>query len=76
MAIVISEGDVPYFQGYLVDLKKAYFSGASRVKYRDRDTTFRSALEMKDLIDELEEALNPTTTARSGAAFAEYSSGL
>lgn len=76
MAIVITENNRAYFEGYLLDLQKAYFSGASRVKYRDRDTTFRSKEEMKGIMDELEEALNPVTTARSGAAFAEFGTGL
>lgn len=74
--MMISEEERPYYLGYLSDLKKAYFSGASRVKYRERDTTFRSKEEMKGIIDELEEALNPTTTALNGVAVAEFSTGL
>lgn len=74
--MVIAQEQVAYFQGYLLELKKAYFSGAERVKYRERDTTFRSLDDMKKLIDELEGALNPTQANRSGVAFAEFSTGL
>ncbi|CCF19154.1 protein of unknown function [Pseudorhizobium banfieldiae] len=38
----------------LKDLKEAYFSGASRVRFRERDVTYRSAVEMKKIIDQLE----------------------
>lgn len=74
--IVISEAERPYYLGYLADLKKAYFSGASRVKYRDRDTTFRSKEEMKGIIDELEGSLNPVEVARSGSSLGEFNTGL
>lgn len=66
-----------YYEGYLVELRKVYFSGASRVKYMERDTTFRSQAEMKAIIDELDELLNPPDiTVRSGAGYAEFGTGL
>lgn len=74
--MVISDVERPYYVGYLMELRKVYFSGASRVKYRDRDTTFRSLAEMKAIIDELDGALNPVVTQRSGAAYAEFGTGL
>lgn len=74
--MVITEAERPYYLGYLIELRKVYFSGASRVKYRDRDTTFRSQAEMKAIIDELDGALNPVTTAKSGASFGEFGTGL
>lgn len=38
----------------LRDLKESYYLGASRVKFRERDVSFRSRLDMKAIIDELE----------------------
>lgn len=68
--------EIEYFQGYLVELRRVRFSGASRVKYRDRDTTFRSDAELAKAIKDLEDILTPSTAARSGAGFAEFGTGL
>lgn len=38
----------------LRDLKEAYYLGAKRVRFRERDVTYRSREEMKAIIDELE----------------------
>jgi hypothetical protein len=35
---------------FLRDLKEAYYSGATRVRFRDRDVTYRSIVEMKIII--------------------------
>lgn len=42
---------------FLRDLKEAYYLGASRVKFRERDVTYRSRAEMKSIIAELESSL-------------------
>ena len=41
---------------FLRDLKEAYYSGATRVRFRDRDVTYRSIAEMKIIIGDLEQA--------------------
>lgn len=41
-------------QVFLRDLKEAYYSGAHRVRFRERDVTYRSSAEMKAIIEELE----------------------
>lgn len=41
----------------LRDLKEAYYSGAHRVRFRERDVTYRSSAEMKQIIDQLEREL-------------------
>lgn len=44
---------------FLRDLKEAYYLGATRVKFRERDVSYRNRAEMKAIIDELEAELNP-----------------
>lgn len=38
----------------LRDLKEAYYSGATRIRFRERDVTYRSVAEMKTIIADLE----------------------
>lgn len=40
-------------QEFIRDLSEAYYSGAQRVRFRDRDVTYRSRDEMKATLDEL-----------------------
>lgn len=42
---------------FLRDLKEAYYLGASRVKFRERDVTYRSQAEMRRIIAELESSM-------------------
>ncbi|NTD85484.1 phage head-tail joining protein [Agrobacterium tumefaciens] len=42
---------------FLRDLKEAFYSGAHRVRFRERDVTYRSMGEMKQIIDQLEREL-------------------
>ncbi|MDQ0422299.1 hypothetical protein J2045_003347 [Peteryoungia aggregata LMG 23059] len=44
-------------QAFLRDLAEAYYSGASRVRFRERDVTYRSMDEMKAVLDELTTAV-------------------
>lgn len=44
---------------FLRDLKEAYYTGAVRVRFRERDVTYRSREEMKAIIDELEGVVSP-----------------
>ncbi|TAA54624.1 phage head-tail joining protein [Shinella sp. JR1-6] len=41
----------------LRDLKEAYFLGALRVRFRERDVTYRSRAEMRQIIADLEGAV-------------------
>ena len=44
---------------FLRDLKEAYWLGATRVKFRERDVSYRNRADMKAIIDELEAEVNP-----------------
>lgn len=46
-------------RSFLRDLKEAYYLGATRVKFRERDVSYRNREDMKAIIDELEAELNP-----------------
>ena len=46
-------------RGFLRDLQEAYFSGTHRVRFRERDVTYRSMQDMKKIIDELKSELAP-----------------
>lgn len=59
---------------FLRDLKEAYYSGAHRVRFRERDVTYRSSTEMKAIIDELEHSLKPSRRPRA-AVFTTFSRG-
>lgn len=39
---------------FLRELKEAYYSGATRIRFRERDVTYRSIAEMKQIIGDLE----------------------
>lgn len=43
----------------LKDLREAYYSGATRVRFRDRDVSYRSLEEMKTIIADLENDYAP-----------------
>lgn len=44
----------------LRELREAYFSGAQRIRFRERDVTFRTREEMKAIIDELTDEVAPS----------------
>lgn len=44
----------------LRELKEAYYLGAMRVKFRERDVSYRNRADMKAIIDELEAELAPS----------------
>ena len=72
----LSEAERIELGGYLVELRRVYFSGASRVKYKERDTTFRSSAELLAAIKQLEADLATNTTVKTGVGFAEFGTGL
>jgi len=45
----------------LIDIEKAIATGAMRVKYEDRDVTYRSLEEMSRVRKEIKDCLNPPT---------------
>lgn len=53
-AIVIDALTTAEKQALLTDLKRAYYTGATRIKFRERDVTYRSADEMRKIIADLE----------------------
>jgi hypothetical protein len=59
---------------FLRDLLEGYYSGASRIRFRERDVTFRSLQEMKKIIDELKAELNPAPRPRP-AVFTTFGRG-
>ena len=61
---------------FLKDLKEARWSGASRVKFRERDVTYRSDAELKAAIDDLESQINPGRRRRRAASVVITRTGL
>lgn len=51
-------------RSFLRDLKEAYYLGATRVKFRERDVSYRNREDMKAIIDELEAQVNPRRKKR------------
>jgi hypothetical protein len=49
-------------KAFLRELKEAYFSGVTRVRFRERDVSYRSLPEMQKIIDTLEREItgNPS----------------
>jgi hypothetical protein len=61
-------------QQLLKDLKTARFSGAKRVRFRERDVTYRTDEELRKAIDDLENDI--AGTSRRRATVAAFSTGL
>lgn len=61
-------------QQLLADLKTARFSGAKRVKFRERDVTYRSDAELLKAISDLENELAGGRRRRTSVA--SFSTGL
>lgn len=61
-------------QELLRELREARYSGVLRVKFRERDVTYRSDAELKQAISDLEAELNPKAKRRVG--FAAFGTGL
>lgn len=57
----------------LKDLQEAYYSGVSRVRFRERDVTYRSLEEMKKVIDDLTTSI--TGRRRRPAVFTTFGRG-
>lgn len=60
-------------QEFLRDLSEAYYSGAQRVRFRERDVTYRSKAEMKEVLDELTASVRGKR--RKHAIFTTFSRG-
>lgn len=61
-------------QELLRELREARYSGVLRVKFRERDVTYRSDAELKKAISDLEAELNPKSKRNVG--FAAFGTGL
>jgi hypothetical protein len=61
-------------QELLRELREARYSGVLRVKFRERDVTYRSDAELKKAIQDLEGEVEPKTRRRVG--FAAFGTGL
>jgi hypothetical protein len=53
-----------FTQAQITALEQAIATGATRVRYADRDVTYRSLAEMRDLLAEMKEQVNGTTRTR------------
>jgi hypothetical protein len=60
----------------LRDLKEAYYSGATRIRFRERDVIYRSLAEMAQAIDRLEGEISPSKRRGNRTSFASFKSGL
>lgn len=61
---------------FLKDLKEARWSGANRVRFRERDVTYRSDAELQAAIDDLTKELNPGVRRRRASSVATTRTGL
>jgi hypothetical protein len=61
-------------QDQLKAIEKAYYSGATKVKYADREVNYRTLAEMQTIIDNLQKKLG----LKSGIKFVEttFDNGL
>lgn len=59
--------------GFLRDLRDAYYSGVSRVRFREREVFYRSLAEMKEVIDDLQQA--QATTPRQRVVHTTFNRG-
>ncbi|EFO32122.1 conserved hypothetical protein [Roseibium sp. TrichSKD4] len=63
-------------KGLLAELKRARFSGALRVKFNDRDVTYKSDAEMARAISALEaDIVRSSGVRRSGVLLTSFSDG-
>lgn len=62
----------------LTELKRARYSGASRVRYLDREVTYKSDAEMLKAINDLNDEINDAqgSRKRKNVRLASFSSGL
>lgn len=59
----------------LRELREAYFSGAQRIRFRERDVTFRSREEMKAIIDELTNEVAPSPARSQRVILTSFNRG-
>jgi hypothetical protein len=61
------EGDLTTEEkrAFLRDLKEAFYSGVSRVRFRERDVSYRSLADMQKVIDQLEHEVGGRPRRRS-----------
>ncbi|MES1927531.1 hypothetical protein [Salinisphaera sp. T31B1] len=71
--MALTEAEKVQRQEWLNELEEARASGATRIRYRDRDVTFRSLDELDRLIGEARRELACQTRRRRPRTFAVYS---
>lgn len=59
----------------LNDLKRALYTGASRVKFKERDVTYRSVAEMQTVIDAIEASIVPVKRRKSSVVLTTFGRG-
>lgn len=67
--------DPQEMQEMLIELKKARFSGARRIKFRERDVEYKSDAEMAKAIKALEAEINKASPLPS-SSLAEFDGGF
>jgi len=60
----------------LKELKEAYFTGAKRIRFNERDVIYRTLEEMNQIIGRLEDELAPSSRRRSRSRLTSFGSGL
>lgn len=60
---------------FLNDLKRALYTGASRVKFKERDVTYRSVEDMQKVIDAIEGSLVPVKRRKSSVVLTTFGRG-
>lgn len=66
---------MPFTQTQIDILKAAIAEGALTVKYADKEVTYRSLAEMRQILDMMEAEVNPSTRP-SKRRYAEFDKGL
>lgn len=67
---------MPFTQQQLTVLTEAIASGATTVKYGDKEVTYRSLTEMRSLLQQMQAEVTPEiTNTNSSRRYAEFSKG-
>lgn len=67
---------MPYTSEQLQKIQEAIASGASTVKYGDKEVTYRTLNELKQIENSIKTETSPTTYGKGGRRFAQHSKGL
>lgn len=59
----------------LNELREAYFSGALKVRFREREVTYRNRADMKAIIDDLTNEVAPSPARRQRVIMTSFNRG-